>query len=530
MKFKRLLSAGITGAMVISSAAVPVVNAADDTTSPVPVINVSFDEGGDSYTLHGGTLTEGRSGNALLLNGNAQYADINGIADKLASVDGDFTISVWCNPSAVTMWSRIFDFGNGSSGTYVFLTPSSGSTPRLAITTSGNTAEQQVNSDTPVSVGEWYNIIVTRSGDVSTFYIDGMETGSTTDLKYKFSDIGKMQNYYLGKSQFDADPYFNGMIDDFRVYDEALSIDDIRDLAAEKFEDNKNQIVYEKNCYTVSVNAYDESGDEIFAMPEKNTNKTMYVSDKNINDTGVSFVLNNAVGISNITAFAASYDENGNILYGGDPAATVIGDTVYLIVGHDTSENDSYVMPEWVLYTSKNMTDWEYKGSIMSAKDISWRSNDTSAWASQMVEYNGKYYFYFCTWDKTDSGRQSIGVAVADSPEGPYKDALGKPLVSGSFTIQESNNYNDIDPTVLITTDDEGTEHRYLAWGNDKYYVCELNEDMTSIKDLDGNNVIEMHKDVVERKIKSMGDNVFTEAPWLYERDGKYYMFRRKLA
>ncbi len=357
-----------------------------------------------------------------------------------------------------------------------------------------------------------------------------METGSTTDLKYKFSDIGKMQNYYLGKSQFDADPYFNGMIDDFRVYDEALSIDDIRDLAAEKFEDNKNQIVYEKNCYTVSVNAYDESGDEIFAMPEKNTNKTMYVSDKNINDTGVSFVLNNAVGISNITAFAASYDENGNILYGGDPAATVIGDTVYLIVGHDTSENDSYVMPEWVLYTSKNMTDWEYKGSIMSAKDISWRSNDTSAWASQMVEYNGKYYFYFCTWDKTDSGRQSIGVAVADSPEGPYKDALGKPLVSGSFTIQESNNYNDIDPTVLITTDDEGTEHRYLAWGNDKYYVCELNEDMTSIKDLDGNNVIEMHKDVVERKIKSMGDNVFTEAPWLYERDGKYYMFRRKLA
>ncbi len=141
MKLKRLLSAGITGAMVISSAAVPVVNAADDTTSPVPVINVSFDEGGDSYTLHGGTLTEGRSGNALLLNGNAQYADINGIADKLASVDGDFTISVWCNPSAVTMWSRIFDFGNGSSGTYVFLTPSSGSTPRLAITTSGNTAE-----------------------------------------------------------------------------------------------------------------------------------------------------------------------------------------------------------------------------------------------------------------------------------------------------------------------------------------------------------------------------------------------------
>ena len=141
-----------------------------------------------------------------------------------------------------------------------------------------------------------------------------------------------------------------------------------------------------------------------------------------------------------------------------------------------------------------------------------------------MTEYGGKYYLYFCTWDKTSSGKQSIGVAVADKPEGPYKDALGKPLVAGTFTSPESSSWNDIDPTVLIDTVD-GVEHRYLAWGNGKYYICELNEDMISVKDIDGDGQIVMHKDVKERTIKSMGGSVYTEAPWLYKRGGKYYLF-----
>lgn len=222
---------------------------------------------------------------------------------------------------------------------------------------------------------------------------------------------------------------------------------------------------------------------------------------------------------------ALGFDTSGNMLYAGDPAATVIGDTVYLIAGHDTATKESYKMPEWVLYTSKNMTDWTYIGPIMSATDISWRNDNTSAWASQMTEYNGKYYLYFCTWDKTSDGKQSIGVAVADKPEGPYKDALGKPLISGTFTMPETSGWNDIDPTVLIDTDAEGVEHRYLAWGNGKYYICELNEDMISVKDLDGDGSIVMHKDVKEKTIKSMNGGTFTEAPWLYKRNGKYYMF-----
>ncbi len=216
------------------------------------------------------------------------------------------------------------------------------------------------------------------------------------------------------------------------------------------------------------------------------------------------------------------FDANGSIMYAGDPAATVVGDTVYLYAGHDVAETTGYSMPEWVLYTSKNMVDWEYKGVVMEAKNISWASNATSAWASQMVKYGEKYYLYFCTWNKNDSGKQSIGVAVADSPEGPFED-IGKPLVSGSVTTPQTSDWNDIDPTVWIETVG-GEEHRYLAWGNGILYTCELNEDMVSVKDTNSDNVINM-SDIKQITINDMNGASFTEAPWLYKRGNTYYNF-----
>lgn len=225
------------------------------------------------------------------------------------------------------------------------------------------------------------------------------------------------------------------------------------------------------------------------------------------------------------------FDENGDIMYAGDPAAMVDGDTVYIYAGHDTSTADNYVMPEWVCYSSKNMTDWKYEGSVMKATDVSWRNDDTSAWASQAIKYGGKYYLYFCTWDKTSSGKQSIGVAVSDSPTGPFKD-IGTPLVKGTLTEPQTSNWNDIDPTVWVETVD-GVEHRYLAWGNSIFYVCELNEDMTSVKDLNGDGQIKMNDDIKQQTFNNLPEGLgFTEAPWIYRQKdtngnytGKYYMF-----
>lgn len=228
----------------------------------------------------------------------------------------------------------------------------------------------------------------------------------------------------------------------------------------------------------------------------------------------------------------AGFDDSDGLTYGGDPSALVVDDTLYLYVGHDTASGESYVMPEYLCYSTKDMKEWKYEGVMLKMTDVSWGDNN-SAWAGQVARHydkasgKDKYYMYFCSWDNTASGKQSIGVAVADSPTGPFVD-IGQSLVKGTFTTEESSGWNDIDPTVWIEEDENGEEHRYLAWGNSKYYICELNEDMVSVKDRDGDGQITFKNDV---RIKPNPDS-YTEAPWIYRRRdengkayGDYYLF-----
>lgn len=222
----------------------------------------------------------------------------------------------------------------------------------------------------------------------------------------------------------------------------------------------------------------------------------------------------------------AGFNKEGELIYGGDPAVLVDGDTVYLYTGHDVATGESYVIPEYQCYSTKDLVNWTYEGVVMSMKDVSWGEKN-SAWAGQVAKHYdealGKdmYYLYFCSWDSTDNGKQSIGVAVSESPTGPFKD-IGEALVKGSFTTNETSGWNDIDPTVWIETDSEGVEHRYLCWGNGRLYLCELNEDMISIKDRNCDGKITFGNDVRD---ESAPKN-FTEAPWIYRRqdeDGNYY-------
>lgn len=228
----------------------------------------------------------------------------------------------------------------------------------------------------------------------------------------------------------------------------------------------------------------------------------------------------------------AGFGEGNELTYGGDPSVLVDGDTIYLYTGHDTAPGEAYVIPEYICYSSTDMVNWVYEGSVLSMKDVSWADRN-SAWAGQVAKHYdeaaGKdmYYFYFCSWANTDGGRQSIGVAVSDSPTGPFVD-IGAPMINGSFTTDQTSTWNDIDPTVWIETDENGEEHRYLCWGNSKLYMCELNEDMTTVKDCNGDGEVTFGTDIVSQKIPTS----FTEAAWLYRRQddegnyyGDYYLF-----
>jgi len=151
--------------------------------------------------------------------------------------------------------------------------------------------------------------------------------------------------------------------------------------------------------------------------------------------------------------------------YTADPAPMVHDGTVYLYTTHDEDKTvrNFFTMNDWRCYSSTDMVNWTDRGCILSYKDFSWARGD--AWAGQCVFRNGKYYFYVPMNQK--NGVNAIGVAVSDSPTGPFKDAIGAPLLTG---------YGYIDPSVFV--DDDG--QTYLYWGNPHLWYVKLNADMLS--------------------------------------------------
>ncbi|MBR6893410.1 MAG: family 43 glycosylhydrolase [Bacteroidaceae bacterium] len=180
--------------------------------------------------------------------------------------------------------------------------------------------------------------------------------------------------------------------------------------------------------------------------------------------------------------------------YTADPAPYVHGDTVYLYTTHDEDDAEGFKMFDWLLYTSTDMVNWTDHGAVASLDDFKWYDGKNGAWAEQVIERNGKWYMY------CPIHGHGIGVLVADSPYGPFKDPIGKPIV------WQREHWDDIDPTVWI--DDDG--QAYMYWGNPNLYCALLNEDMISLK----SDAMRMH-DKPEH---------YQEGPWFYKRNGKYYL------
>lgn len=209
-----------------------------------------------------------------------------------------------------------------------------------------------------------------------------------------------------------------------------------------------------------------------------------------------------------------------------DPAPMVDGDTLYVYTGHDEDGADFFWMNEWRVYSTTDMVNWTDHGSPLDLSSFSWA--DDRAWAAQTVKRNGKYYWYICAHSKL-SGGIAIGVAVSDSPTGPFKDALGKPLF-------DNGRWDNIDPTVWI--DDDG--QAYLYWGNPHLYYAKLNDDMISLKGGvnpkeaidDKQQVGRIHMtvegfgapDVENRDSTVKYKDNYTEGPWFMKRGKNYYM------
>ncbi len=216
---------------------------------------------------------------------------------------------------------------------------------------------------------------------------------------------------------------------------------------------------------------------------------------------------------------------NGNPLvrhkYTADPGALVDADgTMYIYAGCDICPppHNFYKIDEWAVFSSKDMRTWTEHPTPLRATDFEWASGE--AWASQVVRKGDKYYWYVTVEHKDIDGKRGkgIGVAVSDSPTGPFKDAKGSALVTNDMTTDYTGiGWDDIDPTAWIAPD--GTA--YLIWGNTQCYMAKLKD-----------NMVELDGDI--RPIRIDGINTpahpqpgmpqYTEAPWIHAYKGKYYL------
>lgn len=180
-----------------------------------------------------------------------------------------------------------------------------------------------------------------------------------------------------------------------------------------------------------------------------------------------------------------------------DPAPLVHDGVVYLYTSHDEDDANGFKMVNWMLYSSTDMVNWTDHGVVASLATFPWAVQSNDAWAPQVIERHGKFYLYapisVAGWPKN-----VIAVAVADNPAGPFRDALGKPLIDKAEGF--------FDPTVAI--DDDG--QAYLYWGNPELWYVKLNEDMISYS---GNIT----------KSSSKPAN-YQEGPWFYKRGRQYYL------
>jgi hypothetical protein len=191
--------------------------------------------------------------------------------------------------------------------------------------------------------------------------------------------------------------------------------------------------------------------------------------------------------------------------YSADPSARVFGDKVYLFPSHDILAKEGkgrigwFCMEDYHVFSSANLTDWTDHGMIVSQTATPWTKQDAySMWAPDCIERNGKYYFYFPATpkDTTVAKGFTVGVAIADKPEGPYTpQAMPIKGVKG------------IDPNVFIDKDGQA----YLYWSQGNIYGAKLKP-----------NMVELDSDV--KTLGELPSKGLKEGPYMFERNGIYYL------
>ncbi len=185
-------------------------------------------------------------------------------------------------------------------------------------------------------------------------------------------------------------------------------------------------------------------------------------------------------------------------IFTADPNAVVYGDRVYLYVSHDVDGQDDYDMVDYRGFSSDDMVNWQDHGTLIHADSLPWATN---LYAPGACAKDGKYYLYM------PNGGDSIGVAVADDPGGPFVDPLGTALITKSFP--NANVPWLFDPACFV--DDDGQGYLYFGGGDDagqNARVIRLGDDLISLEDSSATTI---------------PTTAFFEAAFVHKHEGTYY-------
>lgn len=457
-----------------------------------PIAEYTFENGsladsvGDADLTASGTAAianDAEKGSALKLTGAA-----NGFASfPTGFFDGRNTMTVSMDVKSERTSGNFFTFAFGQNqDRYSFLRVRGGEA-RTAITKATWQAESDVTGS--ISSGQWHKYDLVYDGKTLRMYIDGVKVDENLALNASVSELGSNLVGYLGKSLYSADGYFQGWFDNVRVYNRALSSveilqnagveDQLLDVSLTQPEKLKMAPIVDAAKHSVILPVV--KGTDVSKLaPTFSTVPGSTVSPASGTTVDlrspVTYTVTTPSGEKVVWTMEARV-VNSPVLPGlyADPNIAVFGDTYYIYATSDGFPG--WGGKEFYVWKSKNLVDWERSAKPFLTLDgangnVPWATGN--AWAPTIIERDGKYYFYFSGHNPTYD-RKTIGVAVADSPEGPFTAEPNAMILNNEAVTSGQA----IDPAAFH---DPVTGKWYLGWGNGSPVLAELADDMKSIK------------------------------------------------
>ena len=462
----------------------PVQSTEEGLVAEYPLTGDAKDVSGHGYdgTVTGdGSFADG----ALTLGGSTGHVKL---PDNMMTGLDAITVSteVWVDPAQS---GNYFVWNLGNSGTdgvgngYLFATGNS--TYRAAIASGNWTTEQGMSSGSALARGAWKTLTYTLGDGVSTLYLDGRQVARNAATTLKPGDIGDgvTAANYIGRSAYNGDNRLRGKVRDFRIYSRALSRSEVAELAAAptdvlgvELDSLKVPAIIDSAAGTITLPV--EPGTDLTALdPTYAVVSGATVSPAGPTDYTSPVALTVTNGAESRVWTVKAVEMRSPVLPGfyADPNIAVFDGTYYIYA--TTDGTPGWGGKDFYVWSSPDLEDWTRSEEPILTLDgangnVPWATGN--AWAPTIIERGGRYYFYF-SGHNASLNRKTIGVAIADSPTGPFT-AQPQAMILNNEAVTSGQA---IDPAAFK---DPVSGKFYLYWGNGSPVMAELADDMVSLK------------------------------------------------